>query len=126
MNQVDKIHVLVIDDNEDILSMLQAMLTFKGYQASILDKTYELLNKIKQLHPDVILMDKLLSGSDGCDFCRQIKKDDAIDRIPVIMISAHPQAKVECLAAGADFFIEKPFDMNHLLQTITTAVEGAA
>ena len=125
MNQVDKIHVLVIDDNEDILSMLQAMLTFKGYQASILDKTYELLNKIKQLQPDVILMDKLLSGSDGCDFCRQIKKDDAIDRIPVIMISAHPQAKVECLAAGADFFIEKPFDMNHLLQTITTAVEVA-
>lgn len=122
MNKEGQIHVLVIDDNEDILGMLQAMLQHKGYKASILDKTYELIQTIKNLQPDLILMDKLLSGSDGCEFCKQLKVDPALAGIPVIMISAHPQAKVECLAAGADFFIEKPFEMSHLLKTIADAV----
>jgi len=116
-----KNHILVVDDNEDILSMLQAMLTHKGYYTSVLDSTQGLLDIIKELQPDVLLMDKLLSGSDGCDFCRQIKADAAIATIPLVMISAHPQAKVECLAAGADFFIEKPFEMNVLLQTVAAA-----
>jgi CheY-like chemotaxis protein len=115
-------HVLIIDDNEDILGMLQAMLEHQGYKTSTLDKTNELIQKIKNLQPEIILMDKLLSGSDGCEFCKQIKADPDIAQIPVIMISAHPQAEIECLEAGADFFIEKPFEMDHLLQTLTKAV----
>lgn len=117
-----KIHVLVVDDNEDILSMLQVMLTHQGYYTSVLDSAQGLPGIIKAWQPDVLLMDKLLSGSDGCDFCRQIKADEAIAKIPVVMISAHPQAKAECLAAGADFFIEKPFEMNVLLQTVAAAI----
>lgn len=123
MNKERQIHVLVIDDNVDILSMLHAMLQFKGYKASTLDKTNELISIIKDLQPDIILMDKYLSGSDGCDFCVQLKADTQFAGIPVIMISAHPQAKIECLAAGADYFIEKPFDMDHLLQTIGVALQ---
>ncbi len=124
MNKEGQIHVLVIDDNEDILSMLQAMLKHKGYKTSILVNTYELIQTIKNLQPAIILMDKLLSGSDGCEFCKIIKADAEIAPIPVIMISAHPQAKTECLAAGAEFFIEKPFDMDHLLQTIADALDS--
>ncbi len=115
-------HVLIIDDNEDILSMLTAMLEHTGYKVSTLDKTYELIGVVKNLQPDIILMDKLLSGYDGCEFCRQLKADTALVKIPVIMISAHPQAQTECLEAGADFFIEKPFEMEHLLQTLAKAV----
>lgn len=115
--------MLIIDDNEDILSMLQAMLEHQGYKTSAIDKPLDVIQKIKTVQPNVILMDKLLSGSDGCEFCRQIKADAALAHIPVIMISAHPQAQVECLEAGADFFIEKPFEMNHLLQTIEKAAD---
>lgn len=122
MNKDGQSHVLIIDDNEDILSMLQAMLEHKGYKTSILGNTHELMQTVKNLLPDIILMDKLLSGSDGCEFCKQLKADPGSALIPVIMISAHPQAKIECLAAGADFFIEKPFEMDHLLQTIANAV----
>ena len=122
MNKERQIHVLIIDDNEDILSMLQAMLEHKGYKTSILDNTNQLIEIIKNLQPGIVLMDKLLSGSDGCEFCKQIKNDNELAHIPVIMISAHPQASTECLAAGADFFVEKPFEMDHLLQTIAEAV----
>jgi CheY-like chemotaxis protein len=114
-------HVLIIDDNEDILSMLQAMLQHTGYKVSTIDKTNELVQVVENLQPGIILMDKLLSGYDGCEFCRQLKADPALSKIPVIMISAHPQAQTECLEAGADFFIEKPFEMDHLLETLTKA-----
>jgi CheY-like chemotaxis protein len=118
MKKDGQTHVLIIDDNEDILSMLQAMLQHQGYQTTALDKTYELIQKIEDLQPDIILMDKLLSGSDGCEYCKQLKADPDLSKIPVVMISAHPQAEIECLAAGADFFIEKPFEMDHLLNTL--------
>jgi DNA-binding response OmpR family regulator len=123
MNADGQIHVLVVDDNVDILSMLHAMLEYKGYKATTLDKTNDLIPVIKDLQPDIILMDKFLSGSDGCDFCKELKADPELAGIPVIMISAHPQARIECLAAGADYFIEKPFDMDHLLQTIADALK---
>lgn len=121
MKKDGQTHVLIIDDNEDILSMLQTMLEHTGYKVSTLDKTYELIGVVNNLQPDIILMDKLLSGYDGCEFCKQLKADPDLAKIPVIMISAHPQAATECLEAGADFFLEKPFEMDHLLQTLAKA-----
>jgi CheY-like chemotaxis protein len=116
-------HVLIIDDNEDILTMLQAMLVHKGYKTSVHDKPHGLIDVVRDIQPDIVLMDKLLSGSEGCEFCKQLKADPELAHIPVIMISAHPQAATECFAAGADFFVEKPFEMNHLLQTIADALK---
>ncbi len=115
------IHILVIDDNEDILYMLQAMLAHKGYEVTVKDNTVQMESYIKTLRPDIILMDMLLSGSDGRELCRQFKQNVAIASIPLIMLSAHPHARVECLAAGADFFLEKPFEMNELFSTVSKA-----
>jgi len=67
---------------------------------------------------DLIIMDMLLSGVNGTDLCVDLKKNPATSRIPVIMISAHPNAKEICLEAGADEFISKPFDMNDILSKI--------
>jgi len=115
-------HILVIDDNEDILFMLKAMLNFKGYTVSVKENTDNLKTFIKQLSPDVILMDMLLSGADGREICRSLKADPEIAKIPVVMISAHPQAKEECEAAGADFFLAKPFEMNDVFNTVAVAL----
>jgi CheY-like chemotaxis protein len=117
----EKYHILIVDDNEDILTMLKMMLEHNGYKISIQDNTNNIKALISSLMPDVILMDKLLSGSDGCDVCRKIKTLEKIKEIPVIMISAHAHAREECLSAGADFFLEKPFEMDNLLQTVAKA-----
>ena len=68
MNKEGLIHVLIIDDNEDILSMLQAMLEHQGYKTTILDKTYGLVQIVKDLQPDIILMDKLYPVQTGVAF----------------------------------------------------------
>ena len=118
---VEQLHILVIDDNADILYMLQAMLKHKGYKVSIKENTTGIEAYVVELNPGLILMDMLLSGADGRELCRQFKLNEAIAAIPVIMLSAHPQARVECIAAGADFFVEKPFEMQELLKTVAAA-----
>lgn len=117
----EQLHILVIDDNEDILFMLKAMLQFKGYKISTKDNTHQLEQSITELSPDIILMDMLLSGADGREICRQLKSNHQFASIPIIMLSAHPHARTECLAAGANYFVEKPFEMNDLFQVVEAA-----
>lgn len=115
-------HILIIEDNEDILLMLQTMLKMNGHTASVKKNTDNIYHAIRSLSPDLIIMDMLLSGADGRDICQQLKTNDSHADIPVIMMSAHPVAKHNCLAAGANYFIAKPFDMEEMLQTIASAV----
>jgi DNA-binding response OmpR family regulator len=115
--------VLVIDDNEDILFMLKAMLQLKEYKVFVKETVNNIESYIEELAPDVIVMDMLLSGADGRDICKQLKGNDAIAAIPVVMISAMPNAKQMCLEAGADFFVGKPFEMSDLFNAVSDAVE---
>jgi CheY-like chemotaxis protein len=112
-------HILVIDDNKDILFMLQAMLRLKEYTVSVKDNIENLEACIKELSPEVILMDMFLCGADGREICKRLKRNLAFSYIPIVMISAHPRAKAECLEAGANYFLEKPFEMNDLYQAVS-------
>lgn len=111
-------HILVIDDNEDILHMLKAMLKMKGYKVSMKESAIGIEKEIAENTPDMIIMDMLLSGADGREVCKSLKSLPEYSDIPLLMISAHPNARRDCLTAGADFFLEKPFDMNELFSKI--------
>ena len=114
-------HILVIDDNEDILHMLKTMLELKSYKVSIRDNAEDIKETISDVKPNVIIMDMLLSGMDGRDVCRELKKNPSTSNIPLLMISAHPNAQSTCLEAGADYFLSKPFDMNDFFNKISLA-----
>ena len=114
--------ILVIDDNEDILFMIKTMLEMKGYRISAKDNPDDIESFIEQTRPDVILMDLLLSGSDGREICKKLKENKLISHIPVVMISALPDAAISCKDAGTDYFLGKPFEMNDLFETINNAL----
>lgn len=114
-------HILIIDDNEDILYMIKVILEMYDYKVSVKNNVIDLKSCLTELAPDVVLMDMLLSGADGREVCKMLKASKKFSQIPLIMISAHPTAKKECLEAGANYFIEKPFDMNDLLAIVKTA-----
>jgi DNA-binding response OmpR family regulator len=115
-------HVLIVDDNEDILFMLKAMFQFKGYKVSVKSNADHIENFIQELSPDIILMDMLLSGANGAELCKQIKSNTKISYIPIVMISAMPHADKVCLEAGANYFVGKPFEMDNMLSTIDKAL----
>ncbi len=113
-----KRHILIIDDNEDIVNMMRLMLQMKNYDVSAQMSVTGLEETLNKTWPDLIIMDMLLSGADGRVVCRFLKDSDHYNHIPVLMISAHPSAKKECIDAGADAFLEKPFDMQEFFNAV--------
>ena len=111
-------HILIVDDNEEILSTISIILNRKAYQVSAKDRIENFEQTIEELSPDLILLDKHLGWADGCDLCKTIKSNKRFSAIPVIMFSAYYKKREECMNAGANDFIQKPFEMNELLTTI--------
>jgi len=118
-------HVLVIDDNEEILSTLTIILKKKSFQVSVKNKMDDWEETIAEINPDLILLDKSLGWIDGCELCKGLKANHQLSRIPVIMFSAYNKRREECLRSGANDFLEKPFQMQHLLQTINLRMAEA-
>ena len=74
--------------------------------------------------PDLFLIDKQLSGYDGLDICRHLKNQAHTKNIPVIMISASPNIGALSKEAGADAYIEKPFEVKDLLRLVNFYANG--
>jgi CheY-like chemotaxis protein len=110
--------ILIIDDDADILLVLASVVEDAGYQVTAIDRGDYLEQIDAGALPDLILLDMLLSGQDGRQIARRLKGQAATRRIPIVMLSAHPDAQREALEAGADAFLAKPFDVDALLATI--------
>lgn len=110
--------ILVVDDDPDISMMIKMMLEYKGFSVAIADRAEIAEQMLPAGHFKLIIMDMLLSGANGVDVCMRLKKNPQLSKIPIIMISAHPNAKSVCINAGADDFIAKPFDMEDMLSAI--------
>lgn len=114
--------ILVVDDDPDIVEAVQLVLATDGYQACAITDGEETYMKVKACSPDLIILDVLLSGTDGRSICRQLKQDTATENIPIIMISAHPSAKDSITQCGADSFVAKPFSVNELLGKVKSCI----
>ena len=115
--------ILVLDDDPDICIMIKMVLDYYGYDAMDAENE-ETAKKIISSNPvDLVIMDMLLSGTNGTDICRQLKHDKETSSIPILMFSAHPTAMETCLAAGADDFISKPFEMSDMMDKISFFLE---
>lgn len=110
--------ILVIDDDLDILSVMEILLSMKGFNVEVTAKGENTFPKIETFKPDLILLDVLISGYDGRVICKQLKANLKTKNIPVIMFSAHPGAAATIEDYGADDFISKPFDVNNLLKKV--------
>ena len=115
----------MIDDDPDIGLMMKMMLTYKGYSVLVLEKADEVEETLSKHKIDLIFMDMLLSGINGTDVCAEIKNNSQYKAIPLIMMSAHPDAKKICLQAGANDFISKPFDTHDLLAKVANLMKNS-
>lgn len=110
--------VLVVDDDLGILEALRFMLESSGYEVETQPRGDEVLKSVQSFRPDVILLDLYLSGFDGRDIAKELKRGDSTRSIPIIMISAHPNAGESLKQIAVDDFLPKPFDISQLLSCI--------
>ena len=112
---------MIADDDPGIVDAVEMLLEFEGYEVSSTVDGATVLDMKDEL-PDLLLLDIWMSGEDGRDICKQLKKEALTKNIPVIMISASRDIKESALAAGADDFLAKPFEMDELLKKIEELV----
>ncbi len=118
-----KSKILIIDDETAILNALQIFLEQEGYDVEAVDKYEDYLEKHEGVLPDLIILDIILLDEDGREIAKRLKSNAKTKHIPIIMISAHPNAEQTSLKAGANAFLPKPFDMDELLTTISSLLE---
>jgi len=114
--------ILVIDDEGDLLKLARTRLEASGYKVLTLDSGDQAVEFAKSEKPDLVLLDIVMPGKNGCDVCRELKADKATGSIPVIVFTAqYPEeeyVKTNTEEIGADDYILKPFDAQTLLAKI--------
>jgi DNA-binding response OmpR family regulator len=115
--------ILIVDDDLAILDAMEMMLQDAGYETVTSTRGGEHIEQaIGDNPPHLIILDILLSGHDGRLICKRLKGQQATRHIPVILVSAHPDAEKTALEAGADDFLEKPFNIDDLLGKVERLV----
>lgn len=110
--------VLIVDDDIDILTVVQILLSMHNYSVKAIPKWQDIDQTIKSFTPDLILLDVALSGSDGRLICKQLKESNETHRIPIILFSAHHDLMNDMRGCVADGLVTKPFETSYLLETI--------
>ncbi|HSX40919.1 MAG TPA: response regulator [Candidatus Saccharimonadales bacterium] len=110
--------ILVIDDDAAIADTLQTVLELESYIVKSLTDAGALAKTLKSFLPDLILLDVLLSGTDGHTVAANLRKNPKTKLIPLVLLSGHPDAREVSKKIKADGFIPKPFDLSDLSETI--------
>ncbi|HEA31230.1 hypothetical protein LCGC14_2822300 [marine sediment metagenome] len=110
--------ILIVDDDPILGTMIQEMLEWKGYWVQLSRVPQETEQNVVEQNIDLVILDKLISGTDGTEVCEWIRNNEEIKEIPIIMITAMHTSKKACMDAGADDFIAKPFEMDDFLSKV--------
>lgn len=112
--------ILCVDDEPLNISLLEAILSPRGYEVVSAASGPEALDKIRTGQIDICLLDVMMPGMDGFEVCRRIKSDENRSNIPVVLITAlsDRENRIRGIEAGAEDFISKPFDSGEVLARI--------
>jgi len=112
--------VLVADDDPTIRLVLMLNLDAAGLQVEMTGDGAEVVSLARRTRPDVVVLDVVLPGADGCSVLRELRADPRTAEIPVVLLSARTSDEEiwEGWRAGADCYVTKPFDMGELLAIV--------
>src|SRR5499426_2886602 len=113
--------ILIVDDEPQIRRIMRETLTTAGYEVDDARNGMEGLEKLREFHPDLVLLDINMPEMGGVEVCKTIRRDS---NIAIIMLTVRKSEadKVAALDAGADDFVTKPFSTPELLARVRAAL----
>lgn len=117
--------ILLVEDDYHLGLILNDQLEMNGYEVNLLRFPNKSVENLLEGEYDLVIMDKLLNGTDGTAICAEIRKTEGVSQIPILMMSGFDGAKEVCIAAGATNFIAKPFEVDSFLKSIEATLDKA-
>ena len=120
---MSKGRILVVDDDQTIRVSVKNLLSEMGYSVETASNRMELFTALGANNPDVVLLDVYIGSENGIEMLQQMRSDGWL--MPVLIMTAHSDVAlaVTAMKEGAAEFIEKPFDVNHLLLLIERTLD---
>ncbi len=118
-------HLLVVDDEENLRTMLSAALRHHGFEITAASNGREALAAVEETKPDLVILDVMMPDLDGFEVCRRLRADD--NHTPVLFLTARDSTedKVRGLTLGGDDYLEKPFSLDELVARATAVLRRA-
>tara|TARA_B100000941_G_scaffold20251_1_gene12125 strand:- start:5105 stop:5782 length:678 start_codon:yes stop_codon:yes gene_type:complete len=120
----NKLHILVVDDDDRIRDLLKDYLSENNYIVSTAENAIQAKNKLDYLKFDLLILDVMMPGQNGYDLTKDIKKKI---QIPIILLTAKGEVenRIKGLELGADDYLGKPFEPKELLLRIKNIVKNS-
>jgi PAS domain S-box-containing protein len=118
--------VLIVNDIPDQLQLMNSLLRKAGYSVLTAEDGVEALDLAKKKHPDLVISDVTMPRMNGLEFCRLLRQDVELSSVPILLISAQrkdTESVVAGLLAGADDYLEVPFDSARLVAKVSRLLE---
>jgi CheY-like chemotaxis protein len=124
--QEAKLKILVVDDYVENVELLEELLTSSGYEVSTASDGDEALQRVKESHPDLILLDIMMPRMDGYQVCEALRAKDDTKEIPIIFVTAKTEVKDWTHAifnVGVNSYITKPINPKKLLDKVKSVLK---
>ncbi|MGB6875039.1 MAG: response regulator [Candidatus Acidiferrales bacterium] len=112
--------ILVVEDDKDIVELVRYNLEKDGYQVTACSDGATGLAQIRKSPPDLLLLDLMLPKLSGLEICKEIRRDDRLGRLPILMLTARGEEadRIVGLELGADDYVTKPFSPRELVARV--------
>lgn len=111
--------IVIVDDDPNMSRLMCILFELEGFEVITAQRYQEILPLIQQVRPDVVLMDVRIQGRETLDVVRQIRREQDLTNIPVLMTSGMDYRE-QCLDAGANCFLLKPFIPDEMVRMVGT------
>ncbi len=112
--------ILIAEDDRDIGELVRHYLARAGHTADLVASGNDVLPRLREHPPDVLILDLMLPGADGLDICREVRADPALGQLPILMVTARAGEtdRITGLEQGADDYVTKPFSPKELVARV--------
>jgi two-component system phosphate regulon response regulator PhoB len=118
--------ILVVEDEDNIAIALDYLMTREGYEQKRTDTGAGAVEMIREMRPDLVLLDVMLPEVSGYEICQNVRMDPGLNAVKILMMTARGSAmeRRKGLAMGADGFISKPFELKALRAEVRRILAG--